>query len=189
MCVGFFWLWLWFCILSHSQPTWWRHQMETFSALLALCAGNSTVTGQFHAQRPVTPSFDVFFDLSLNKRLNKQSSGWWFETLSRSLWRHCSEEASYPILQRRHMSTRTSQITWNPEVHGAPDPLCPPTSPATRLYGPQLVQANIKGNSKAPHYWHCWKSFHVMMSSGTVWFFKTYHEQRGPAVSRSISRK
>ena len=41
--------------------TWWRHQMETFSALLALCAGNSPVSGEFPAQRPVTRSFDVFF--------------------------------------------------------------------------------------------------------------------------------
>ena len=35
-----------------------------------------TVTGELPAQRPVTRSFDVFFDLRLNKRLNKQSSGW-----------------------------------------------------------------------------------------------------------------
>ena len=41
--------------------------METFSALLANCAGNSTGTGEFPAQRPVTRSFDVFFDLRLNK--------------------------------------------------------------------------------------------------------------------------
>ena len=34
---------------------------EKFSALLAICAGNSPV------QRPVTRSFDVFFDLRLNK--------------------------------------------------------------------------------------------------------------------------
>ena len=40
------------------------------------------------AQRPVTRSFDVFFDLRLNKRLSKQSRGWWFETPSRPLWRH-----------------------------------------------------------------------------------------------------
>ena len=46
---------------------WWRHQMETFSELLALCTGNSPVTGEFHAQRPVTRSFDVFFDLRLNE--------------------------------------------------------------------------------------------------------------------------
>ena len=51
--------------------------METFSALLALCAGNSPATGEFPAQRPVTRSFDVFFDLRLNKRLSKQSWGWW----------------------------------------------------------------------------------------------------------------
>ena len=70
--------------------TWWRHQMETFSALLAFCAGNSLVPGEFHAQRPVTRSFDVFFDLHLNKQLSKQSWGWWFETPSGSLWRQCN---------------------------------------------------------------------------------------------------
>ena len=71
---------------------WWRHQMEAFSALLALCAGNSPVPGEFPAQRPVTRSFDVFFDIRLNKQLNKQSWGWWFETLLRSLWRHRNEK-------------------------------------------------------------------------------------------------
>ena len=50
---------------------WWRHQMETFSALLAICAGNSPVPGEFPTQRPVTRSFDVFFGLRLNKRLSK----------------------------------------------------------------------------------------------------------------------
>ena len=45
--------------------------METFSALLAICAGNSAVPGEFPAQRPVTRSFDVFFNLRLNKRLGK----------------------------------------------------------------------------------------------------------------------
>ena len=69
---------------------WWRHQMETVSALLALCLGNSSVTGEVPSQRPVTRSFDVFFDLRLNKRWSKQSWGWWFETPSCSLWRHCN---------------------------------------------------------------------------------------------------
>ena len=62
--------------------------MEIFSALLAICAGNSPVSGEFPAQRPVTRSFDIFFDLRLNKRLSKQSWGWWFETPSCPLWRH-----------------------------------------------------------------------------------------------------
>ena len=71
---------------------WWYHQMETFSAILAICAGNSPVPGEFPAQRPVTRSFDVFFDLRLNKQLSKQLWGWWFETLSHPLWRHCNGE-------------------------------------------------------------------------------------------------
>ena len=58
--------------LSILLITWWRHQMETFSAILAICAGNSPVPDEFPAQRPVTRSFDVFFDLRLNKRLSKQ---------------------------------------------------------------------------------------------------------------------
>ena len=48
---------------------WWRHQMETFSPLLALCAWNSPVTGEFPSQRPATRSFGVFFHLRLNKTL------------------------------------------------------------------------------------------------------------------------
>ena len=56
---------------------WWRHQMETFSVLLAICAGNSPGTGEFPAQRPVTRRLDVFFDLRPNKRLSKQWWGWW----------------------------------------------------------------------------------------------------------------
>ena len=42
------------------------------------------------SQRPVTRSFDVFYDLRLNKRLRKQARRWWFETSLRSLWRHCN---------------------------------------------------------------------------------------------------
>ena len=64
--------------------------METFSALLAFCAGNSPVAGKFPSKGPVAPSFGVFFDLGLNKRLSKQSRGWWFATPSRPLWRHCN---------------------------------------------------------------------------------------------------
>ena len=56
---------------------WWRHQMETVSALLALCAGKSPVSGEFPAQRQVTRSFDVFFDLRLeiNGWVNNREAG------------------------------------------------------------------------------------------------------------------
>ena len=77
-------------VLRPQAMGWWRHQMETFPPLPAICAGNSLASGEFPVQRPVTRSFDVFFDLCLNKWLRKQSWGWWFETLSRPLWRHCN---------------------------------------------------------------------------------------------------
>ena len=63
----------------NAYMPWWRHQMETFSVLLALCAGNSPVTGEFPSQRPVTRSIDILFDLRLNKRLSKQRRRRWFE--------------------------------------------------------------------------------------------------------------
>ena len=82
-----------------TPRTWWRHQMETFSALLALCAGNSPVTGEIPSQRRVTRSFDIFVDLHLNKRLSKQSWCWWSETPTHPLWRHCNEpQSSYSYL-------------------------------------------------------------------------------------------
>ena len=79
--------------------------METFSALLAICAGNSPVTGEFPAQRPVTRSFDVFFDLRLNERLSKQLWDWWFETPSFPLWRHSNvnrRASHYSIVQNNY---------------------------------------------------------------------------------------
>ena len=89
-------LWLKLCLTKYLCSltlitTWWRHQMETFSALLAICAEKSPVTGEFSTQRPVTRSFDVFSDLRLNKRLSKHSRGWWFETPASSLLRHCND--------------------------------------------------------------------------------------------------
>ena len=91
-----------------SELTWWRHQMETYSASLAFCAGNSPVPGEFPAQRPVTRSFDVFFDPRLNKRLSKQSWDWWFETLSCPLWRHCNDATMNP---RHRTFKKKSSVT------------------------------------------------------------------------------
>ena len=62
--------------------------VNIFRVTGSLC-GEFTGPSEFPAQRPVTRSFDVFFDLRLNKRLSKQPWGWWFETPSWSLWRHC----------------------------------------------------------------------------------------------------
>ena len=72
-------------IATAIGTTWWRHHIETFSQLLALCEGNPLDAGGFPSQRPMTQRFDVFFDLRQNKRLSKQSSRRWFETPLRSL--------------------------------------------------------------------------------------------------------
>ena len=87
-----------------------------------LC-GEFTGPGEFPTQRPVTRSFDVYFDLRLNKRLCKQSWGWWFETLLCPLWRHsnvssCSASCSWRLLHRRirhsHLTSRQfhSLVLW-----------------------------------------------------------------------------
>ena len=64
-----------FTLSRQRKPTWWRHLMETFSALLAICVENSPVIGDFPAQRSVTRNLDVSFDLYLNKQLSKRSWG------------------------------------------------------------------------------------------------------------------
>ena len=94
--------------LGNKHVPWWHHLMETFSALLALCAGNSSVTGEFPSQRPVTRCFDVFFDLPLNKQLCEQSWGWCFEMPSCSLWRHNATLLSRLCLQMAFHSYGTS---------------------------------------------------------------------------------
>ena len=83
---------------------WWCHQMEACSAWLDICAGNSPLTSEFPSQRPVTRSFDVFFDLRLNKRLSEQSWGWWFVTPLRPLWRHSNgKRCSLPVCRKEKL--------------------------------------------------------------------------------------
>ena len=79
-------------IFSFPVIAWWRHEMETFSVSLALCEENPPVTGGFPSQRLVTRIFDVFF-VCLDERLSKQSRRRWFDTPSRSLWRHSNASA------------------------------------------------------------------------------------------------
>ena len=68
----------------------WRHQIETFSELLALCQGESTGHQWISLTKPMMRSIVVFFDLPLNKRLSKLTRRRRFDTPSRSIWRHCN---------------------------------------------------------------------------------------------------
>ena len=70
---------------SYFHMIKWKH----FLRYWPFVRGNHP--GEFPAQRPVTRIFDVFLDLRPNKRSSKESWGWWFETLSCSLWRHYND--------------------------------------------------------------------------------------------------
>ena len=84
---------------SRHLCTWWRHQMETFSALLAICAGNSPVPVEFLSQRPVTRSFDVFFDLRwINGWVNNGEGG---DLRCR--------RAHYDVIVNKHLFIKTLQ--------------------------------------------------------------------------------
>ena len=97
--------------------------METFSALLAICAGNSPETSEFPAQRPVTRHFDVFFDLRLNERLSKQSRDWWFETPSP----HYDVTVMIPNLGTVSGNVNYQQLLpWKNTLLKTPSPKCPP---------------------------------------------------------------
>ena len=100
---------------GRETHSWWRHQMESFSALLALCEENPPVTGGLSSQRPVTGTFDDFFDSHLNKKLSKQSTRRWFDTQLRSSCRHCNvwEQHHLWMLSTLNISCQLGIIIWN----------------------------------------------------------------------------
>ena len=93
--------------------SWRRHQMETFSTLLALCEGNPLVNGGFPSQRPMPRSFNVFFDLRLKKWLNRQSRCRWFEKPSRSLWYHCNADSTWLIIHVNETNVIMMQLVFD----------------------------------------------------------------------------
>ena len=98
----------------HDDVTKWKYvpRYWSFAQEIHLWPVNSPVTGVFPSQRPVTRSFDVFFDLRLNKGLSEQSRRRWFETPSRSLWRHCNVVPnSDPVIQAAVGSFGVQRVT------------------------------------------------------------------------------
>ena len=92
----------------HDDVIKWKH----FPRYWPFVRGISPVTGEFPAQRPVTRSFDVSFDLHLNKRLSKQLIRRWFETPSRSFWRHCNGYTIYSPFQSKHSHCHANSIAY-----------------------------------------------------------------------------
>ena len=120
--------------------------METFSALLAICAGNSPVTGEFPAQRPVMWSFDVFFDLCLNKWLGKQWWEKWFEMPSHPLWCHCNDDTTNPLLCESNLMQYTLDIKLS---------FSPNNSPKTPHSLPLRVKLSTEKSNPERNTQHC----------------------------------
>ena len=57
-----------------------------------------------------------FFDLRLNNRLSKQSWGWWFETLSGPLWRHCNDLFSILLMNYDNVTAVRSHKLFSKHV-------------------------------------------------------------------------
>ena len=102
-----------FKVLQHYVILYMRTSSNgnIFRVTGPLC-GEFTGPGEFPTQRPVTQSFDVFFDLRLNKRLGKQPSGWWFEPPSCSLWRHRNGRHNTYWSSRRSTESSCSSGQW-----------------------------------------------------------------------------
>ena len=108
-------------MVSTDVPLW-RHRMEIFSVLLALCEGNPTVTGGFPSQRLAMQSFGVYFDLHPKKRLSKQSRRRLAHYDVTVMWAHdfstssYSAEHQYPALRKCLWLLKISNtyllITW-----------------------------------------------------------------------------
>ena len=101
---------IWYMSLNTRawQNSWWRQQMETFFALLAICAGNLPVTGEFPAQTPVTRSFDVFFYLRVNK-------GWVKNREAGDLRRHCAHYGVIVMFCRDSAEVRSCMSYYIPK--------------------------------------------------------------------------
>ena len=96
-------------LVQHDDVVKWKH-FPCYCPFVA--AGNSPVTGDFPSQRPITRSFDVFFDLS------KQLWGWWFEMQSYWLWSHCHDHCN-DWLNRRHGNIGTNDALVYQYIYGS----------------------------------------------------------------------
>ena len=102
---------------SHAQCMMTSSNGNIFRITGPLC-GEFTGPGEFPTQRSVTRSFDVFFDLRLNKRLSKQPWGWWYETPSWSLWRQCNGVIKEAITFLYYCITGPCANRWIPLAKG-----------------------------------------------------------------------
>ena len=155
--------------------------MEAFPVLLTLCVGNSPVTGEFPSQRQVTKSFDVFFDLRLNVRLNKQSRRRWFETPSRLLWSHCSESAHskhiHPAKRQIESNIRHVRNSWKGFCYW----MCFPVDILERIYCKKLFESIVLNINVALYF--------AYVSMDPYGHYRTANQQRNKHIIITTTRR
>ena len=136
--------------VSYNITLWWRHQMETFSALVALCAGNSPVIGEFPAQRPVTRSFESG-DLR-HHRAHYTATVMWYSTTTS--WTTGIILCMRPGNERRRYIVTPSLIGWAHTQNDHPDELAKNTN-CYWHWTPVLDcrATNLPGRNTCYQYW------------------------------------
>ena len=155
---------------------------------VTICAGNLPVTDEFPSQKPVTQSFGVFFDLRSNKRLSKQSWGWWFETTSLSLWCHyngyhiralpallvfCAVNKLFRWIRRTGLSNASP--AFRTHLHGERSRWIGKIKMMTSSNGNFFVLLDLWGESTA----HRWIS-HTKASNAELWCFRRCAPEQTP---------
>ena len=137
--------------------TWWRHETQTFSAILALCAGNSPATGKFPSQRPVTRSLDVSLTWAW-------TNGWVTNRDAGGLRRHV---APYDVTVMCCATVVDHHQPWQPATRGCQFlfyhqcELIIPTNPA-------MMNRHAESSSLTPPWWsesvrtNRWVWYHII---------------------------
>ena len=131
---------------KRESPAWWCHRLEIFSALLAICAGNSPVPGEFPAQRPVTRSFDVsLICVRINGPVNNSDAG--------DLWRH---RVHYDVIVMGHRRWRClDDGGYGAGRHWASTAFCP-------VPGKRQMVFHSKAENERINWTACSPSYHIM---------------------------
>ena len=143
--------------ILQGHISWRRHQMEAFSMLLALCAGNAPVSGEFPSQRPVTRSFDIFFDRRLNKRLSKESRRRW----------HKRHRAYYDVTVMSRQLSQIEQVGRNHcNMGSATVTLVVPRRGHFMLYCVASQRKCIRNHDEK--IWNIWNNFYTIWGSPII---------------------
>ena len=115
-----------FCCLGGALISWWRHQMETFSALLAICAGHSPITGESPTQRQWRGTLVFSFICArINGWVNNREAGdlrcncaYYGVTVMVVGWHHCMVNKTWYCIERSGSRVHVSCFEFQNPLRG-----------------------------------------------------------------------